>query len=310
MAVAHAMNNLEKLTEENFDSWKLQMKSVLVYNELWAYVNGTKLPRNEDDQEWSMKNEKALALIVLSVSKGQLSHIKKPRTAKEAWDQLTTTYESRGLVKRATLYKQLYRTRKEPGMAMSKYISEFTTKAEQLEEAGITIPADLLSIMMLGSLPIEYENFRIAIESRDEIPNIEALKSKLIEEEARQNDKVAQKDTRDNALVSKNKTSRNTEPWKKGKINESKPRKFEGKCFKCDKIGHRSRDCRTKSKGYAANKADDALVAVAHNAEEPATDIWCLDSGATSHMCKDKTQFSTLNEEVHGNVQMAADQSV
>jgi len=32
------MNNLEKLTEENFDSWKLQMKSVLVYNELWAYI--------------------------------------------------------------------------------------------------------------------------------------------------------------------------------------------------------------------------------------------------------------------------------
>jgi len=39
MAVTHAMNNLEKLTEENFDLWKLQMKSVLVYNELWAYVN-------------------------------------------------------------------------------------------------------------------------------------------------------------------------------------------------------------------------------------------------------------------------------
>jgi len=70
--------------------------------------------------------------------------------------------------------------KKESNIAMSRYINEFTTKAEQLEEAGITIPADLQSIMLLRSLPPEYESFCIAIESRDEIPCIEALKSKLI----------------------------------------------------------------------------------------------------------------------------------
>jgi len=83
---------------------------------------------------------------------------------------------------------------------MSRYINEFITKAEQLEKARITIPADLQSIMLFGSLPSEYENFCIAIESRDEIPCIEALKSKLIEEEARKSDKVTHNNTLNNAL--------------------------------------------------------------------------------------------------------------
>jgi len=51
IAAASTINNLEKLTEDNFDSWKLQMKSVLVYNELWGYVNGTKMKRDENDLE-------------------------------------------------------------------------------------------------------------------------------------------------------------------------------------------------------------------------------------------------------------------
>lgn len=45
--------------------------------------------------------------------------------------------------------------------------------------------------MLLGSLPAEFENFSVAIESRDKIPTLENLKIKLIEEEARQSDRVA-----------------------------------------------------------------------------------------------------------------------
>jgi len=221
----------------------------------------------ENAREWTAKDEKTLALIVLGISKSQLSNIKKANTAKEAWDLLIKIYDSRGPVRRATLYKQLYRMKKESSIAMSRYISNFTTKAEQLEEAGITIPPDLLSIMLLGSLPSEYENFCIAIESRDEIPSIEALKSKLIEEEARQNDRVAHDDANNNALTIKTKTNRNAEPSKKGKFNESKSYKFDGKCFKCGKIGHRSRDCRSKTKNYISNKTDDALPAISCNVE-------------------------------------------
>lgn len=53
----------------------------------------------------------------------------------------------------------------------------------------VVINSDLLAIMLLYSLPSSFENFRCAIESRDELPALEVLKVKIIEEsEARKNE--------------------------------------------------------------------------------------------------------------------------
>ncbi|GBN77496.1 hypothetical protein AVEN_264689-1 [Araneus ventricosus] len=55
----------------------------------------------------------------------------------------------------------------------------------------IEIANDLLTILLLYSIPESYENFRIAIESRDELPSPETLKIKLIEEaNARKNNEI------------------------------------------------------------------------------------------------------------------------
>jgi len=53
----------------------------------------------------------------------------------------------------------------------------------------VSIPDNLLSIMLLGLLPEEFENFTVAIESRDEIPSVNNLKIKLLKEEARQTER-------------------------------------------------------------------------------------------------------------------------
>jgi hypothetical protein len=47
--------------------------------------------------------------------------------------------------------------KKGPNTLMTKYLNDFTSKAE-LEESGIKIPNDLLSIMLLNLLPTEYDN--------------------------------------------------------------------------------------------------------------------------------------------------------
>lgn len=68
---------------------------------------------------------------------------------------------------------------------MSQYVNNFMRIADQLDEAGIKVASELLSIMLLSSLPEDFENFRVAIESRDKISDINFLRAKLIEEEAR-----------------------------------------------------------------------------------------------------------------------------
>lgn len=183
--------------------------------------------------------------------------------------------------------------KKESGTTMNQHVNEFMNKAEQLQEAGINLPEDLLFIMLLGSLPDEFESFSVAIESRDEVPSVDTLKIKLLEDEARQNERNGRSDrSNDDALVTKAPYSRGKQKNTKDKLFDTKGKsntqKFSGNCYTCGKIGHKNSDCRSKVKRNESNKVSDPLTAIVCEAEVQKTDLWCLDSGATRHMCNDK----------------------
>ncbi|XP_067215707.1 uncharacterized protein [Linepithema humile] len=147
MSVVIGTQNIEKLNDTNYESWKIQIKSVLVCNELWKYTSGTEIRTPENSDVWTSKDEKALALILLSISKNQLNHVKKATTSHEAWEKLTNIYESRGPVRKSVLYKHLYRMKKGQGQSMMEYVNSFVDKVEQLEDAGIKLPEELISII-------------------------------------------------------------------------------------------------------------------------------------------------------------------
>jgi len=205
MATSSNTYNIEKLSDSNYESWKIQMRSVLIVNDLWSYANGDVVPMSETEAEWKVRDGKALALILLSTSENQVNHIKRAVTAAEAWSGLEKIHESKGPVRKAVLYKQLYRMRKESSQSMTQYVRSFVRKAEQLEEAGIKIPNELLSIMLLSYLP-EYDSFCVAIESRADVSDVESLKLKLIEQEARLDEQNLKHDANENnALLVKGK---------------------------------------------------------------------------------------------------------
>ncbi|CAL1677514.1 unnamed protein product [Lasius platythorax] len=104
--------NIEKLNKENFDTWKLQIGAILIKNDHWAYVNGTKpapeLEIAEDNvtnaaeiEAWETADQKARADIILAMSPSELCHIKHCTTSNEVWRKLEEVYHSRGMVNRA-----------------------------------------------------------------------------------------------------------------------------------------------------------------------------------------------------------------
>jgi len=199
---------------------------------------------------------------------------------------------------------------KKANATMTQYVADFACKAERLEEAGITISDELLSIMLLSSLPAEYDNFSVAIETRDEIPKFENLKIKLIEEEARQNDrsaKTTESEKSCNALVSKDQSSGDKKS--NGSAKNDNKKKFQGKCFKCKKKGHMSKDC--KSKKDESKNVGDAMTAIACNTGIiEKSNSWLLDSGASRHMCNVEQRFENLNVDEQFKIFTAADQSI
>lgn len=77
----------------------------------------------------------------------------------------------------------------ENGADVREHVNKFFDTVDKLEEMQIKINKDLLSIILLYSMPSNFENFRCAIESRDELPTPETLRVKILKEyEARRNE--------------------------------------------------------------------------------------------------------------------------
>ena len=65
---------------------------------------------------------------------------------------------------------------------MNEHINIFFNTVNKLKEMDIEVANDLLSILLLYSIPENYENFRCAIEVQDKLPKLDALKVKFLEE--------------------------------------------------------------------------------------------------------------------------------
>ncbi|KAL5557276.1 hypothetical protein UlMin_039512 [Ulmus minor] len=102
----------------------------------------------------------------------------------------------------------------------------------------------------------------------------------------------------------KNKSSKRLKLGPKGGV--SKKQKFQGKCFNCDKIDHKSSECRLlkKNKNHEANMIEDITQDVADinlcavisemNLDGSNPREWCIDIGATRHICSDKGLFTSF----------------
>lgn len=308
----HGYARIELLTKDNFDTWKLQVRAVLVKNDAWGYVNGTKIKPSTNEADaatmaaaaaWDAADSKAHSELILAISPSELIQVKNCATSNDIWTRLHEIYQSQGPARKATLLKRLTLHKMADDGDMREHIRSFFDTVSKLQEMEVDINKDLLAIMLLYSLPPSYENFRCAIESRDELPTSDALKIKIMEEnDAR---RATSKEKCQNALIVQ-KPRRQT----KGANNQGETKKSEHRppkfiCFKCRKPGHKAAECRTKTlptEQQAAKAREVSFATEAGNKESQTTTHatsgtrWCLDSGSTSHMCGNSEKFERMAE--------------
>lgn len=326
------------------------MEAILTKNDHWTHVNGTKSAPEpvvgENDvvtnaaaiEAWETVDQKARADIILSMSPSELCHIKHCTTSNDVWRKLEEVYHSRGPARKATLLKQLLFARMKEGENMMDHLNIFFGTVDKLMEMEILVAEDLLSILLLYSIPESYENFRCAIEARDELPSPEALKIKLLEEFNARKEKVVQLNqqtqdaffTRSGGRIHqyqhKHGSQKNAGSINNNTNNTDRQKK-PYKCNFCKKAGHKASDCWKKNPEkqkentkQSASKAEEeaflavtskleemAIIATALNTEEEPNNNWCVDSGVTSHMCHDKSKFTKLIPVTNQKVRLAAE---
>ena len=281
MATEDTSFKIEKLTAENYHSWKFNMKMYLIGKDLWEIVTGDEIIL--DDMSEAVKREikkrenKAFAAICLGISTSLQIYVRSTKTAKEAWENLEKHFQQKTLSKKIFYRRKLYSAKMDKGQNMTEHINYIKTLSEHLEAIGDPIEEKDLVILLISSLPDDYNYLITALETIAE-DNLtwDYVRDRLIHESEKK--KPAEAENSADAFFT------------------SKPpnNKKSGKCHYCKKPGHFARDCFKKKNDQKNESAN--LVNDDHNADELAlkssvTDIngdeWWIDSGATSHMTSD-----------------------
>ncbi|UYV78459.1 hypothetical protein LAZ67_16001473 [Cordylochernes scorpioides] len=276
-----SLYQIEKLNKQNFETWRLQMQMILIHSDLWNYVNEANVklePGNQEFTNWQNKDQKALATIVLSLNPSELIHVKNCKTAEEAWKKIEEVYQPKGPATRVSLTKRLIQMKMRPNDDLKDYLSKFTSLVDNLGEIGAQKPE-------MSS------------------PKLETLKVKIIEEDQRQREMEGTSSGEQNAFFGnpERKTTNSTKPPNR--------KEFKLNCYYCGKKGHKAADCWSKRNSKRNNTRMAASLGIR---DENILDVdeWCLDSGATAHMCCLRTAFSDLRETEPIPVKLANDQSI
>ena len=293
--------NLEPLDVDNYGTWSIRMKNVLIYKGLWSVVEG-----GGDGGVDGRDDEKAKSYICLHVKDHHLPMLEACESAHEAWETLKTAFRAKSNARKLQLKKELNNLRKSPAEQMAKYFARARTIQAELAAAGDTVSEETLAMNLLTGLPKEYETLATILTASDQALTLDYIYPKLINEEEKRN----RHDMDNKAYVARSfkpagnfkgnndrgggsggyrgNTYGNGHTFGGGNSGGSNPNRGK-ECFYCHKKGHIAKECRKKARDEAngakqpSKTAPVALMASTRTATGR-DDVWTVDSGAARHI--------------------------
>jgi hypothetical protein len=315
------ITKIEKLNGRNYQSWKYNMKLVLMERGLWGFTQPGKETPPEADATTAVKNafrlrsDKAYSLIALNVEKDIQIHISSVTDPSAAWERLQKQFEFVSVTQIVRLTRKFYAASMDEGADMIQHLTHMTRLAEQLRELKEEISSKKFAMVVLGTLPESYEHFLTSLNARnaDDL-DWENVKGLLIEESMKRADK-SEKQESDNAFFMK----RNQGSSQQQHGAEGRGGYFSGRgrgnynrggrsqtqfddqgkhknvrCFNCNRFGHIMRNCSLdSSRNEGSNLAEHAgnqhegVALISSTAKQSGE--WFIDSAATKHMTNDKS---------------------
>ena len=150
---------IEKLTAENYYSWKFNIKMSLIVKDLWEIVQGTETLAEdasaEEQRKFKNRENLAIASVCSSVTTSLQIYVRSAKSTKEAWDNLQKQLEAKSLSKKLCYHRKLYSEHLQKLTDMTEHINFFRTTADQLKAVEDPISEEDLVIMLISSLPDE-----------------------------------------------------------------------------------------------------------------------------------------------------------
>ncbi|XP_027905827.1 uncharacterized protein LOC114165383 [Vigna unguiculata] len=304
---------LPVFTGENFDIWKLKLKTYFISQKLWDIVqsgytkpdNIETLSEEERKKLEDSKQKDAQALFILQQVVGEqvvgetiARRIMDAETAKRAWDILEEEFEGNEQEKRV----------------VEKILITLTEKYDSIVASIETsLDPSSLSISKLVGLLGAHE---ARLSNRADTNSVEnAFQSKL----KLQPKKREEGEKKNIEEYSRSKDSRNLFGNKKDKYppcgicNKSSHaekdywHRWKPIWHYCKKPGHVEKYCRNKNKhqeNFAEEYNQEQRLFYANQESPSGRESWYLDSGCSNHMAKDQSIFKYIDKSVNVKVQL------
>ena len=107
------ITKIEKLNGKNYQSWKYNIKLVLMERGLWGFIAGTETAPAETAtvqvrNAYRLRSDKAYSLIALSVDKSLQVHITSTTDPRIAWETLQKQFEFVSITQIVRLSRKFY----------------------------------------------------------------------------------------------------------------------------------------------------------------------------------------------------------
>ena len=317
MPAAHA-EKPEKFNGTNFKRWQQKMLFYLTTLNMSRYLK-EEAPNvtNASDMQtvyavdaWKHADYICRNYVLNGLADSLYNVYCSKPTAKDLWESLEHKYKTEDAGAKKWIVGRFLEYKMMDSKTVVSQVQELQVIIHDIHAEGMIISESFQVAAVIEKLPSGWKDFKNYLKHKRKEMTMEDLILRLrIEEDNRGSEKKVNVATeRANMVEHKAKKTNSGKGAKlapKGGI--SKPSKFQGKCYNCDKVGHRSSDCKKPkkpNKKKEANMVNDiskdmseidlcATVSevnlVGSNPRE-----WWIDTGATRHVCSDKAIFSSL----------------
>ncbi|GKA88616.1 retrovirus-related pol polyprotein from transposon TNT 1-94 [Tanacetum coccineum] len=301
----------------HFGVWQSEVLDTLFQQGIDIAVEESK-PEDVEERNWLTINRLACGTICSCLSREQQYAFSKETSAYKLWVALEEKFLKKNCQNKLFMKKRLFHFTYVPGTTMNDHITSFNQLVTDLINIDEVFKDQDLALILLGSLPEEYELLETTLLNRKDDVSLSEVCTALYSKELRRKDKkISSSGDAEVLLVRGRSQKKGTDKrWR----SKSRQRLSKDECAFCHEKGHWKRDCprlKTKDNHYKGKAVAEANVtkcddeesdlSLATSSSRNASEIWLLDSACSHHITPHREWFSNFEE--HEEVVYTADET-